>query len=83
MVLFELREHFPDIVNYKLGQLPVMIFNNKAKEFAISIVHDVPDLLLERKRGKLLKFKHCAILLDLQNENSVLYIVSFFHVVGL
>ena len=48
-ILAELREAGADIINEQLRQLLVGL-DDEAKEFAVIVVHNIPEFLLERER---------------------------------
>ena len=62
MITVKLGKYFPDIVHYKLGELPVVIFYHEAEKLSVLVVDDITNLFFERERRKLLELKLSATL---------------------
>ena len=50
VILFELWEHFSDVVDHQLRQLSIIIFNDEAKELSVAIVNDISHFFLKWER---------------------------------
>ena len=82
VILFELWEHFSDVVDHQLGELSVIVFDDEAEELSVTIVNDISYFFLEGERGKLLPFEFGVVFANMQNIDLVLYFVCLIHIVG-
>ena len=82
VILFELWEHFSDVVDHQLGELSVIVFDDEAEELSVPIVNDVSHLFLERERGKLLPFEFGVVFANMQNIDLILNFECFVHIVS-
>ena len=81
MVPIKLREDLSDVVDNKLRQLTIVIFNYKAEKLAIFIVNNVSYLFFEREWWQLFKLEFSTILFDFKNINFVLHIISLLPII--
>ena len=82
IILFELWEHFSDVVHNQLRKLSIIIFNDETKELSVAIVNDVSNFFLEWERGKLLPFEFGVVFANMQNIDLILNFECFVHIVS-
>ena len=80
MVPIKHWENPPDIINYKLRQLPIVVFYYEAKELAIVIVHYISNFLFEGEGSQPLPFELRVILGHCQDKHIVVNLISLVHI---
>ena len=82
VILFELWEHFSDVVHHQLRELSVIVFDDETEELSVAIVNDVSHFLLEWERSKLLPFEFGVVFANMQNVDLILNFVCLVHIVS-